>query len=169
MTFTLTSIGTPGSGYDFQRGQSSDVGSLSALDPAARQLIDGPVTVTLATTASDGRMQLNAMWFEASADGEHVHINTVKGRAKDRHMRATPHISVQAINPENPYQWLTVYGAVEEVIDEDDPERGHLATESIDRLAKTYIGADVYPFRAEGELRSLFRIKPTKIVTFGTA
>ena len=51
-----------------------------------QQLIDGPVTVTLATQASD-RVQLNAMWFEASPDRTRVHINTVKGRAKDRHLR----------------------------------------------------------------------------------
>ena len=51
------------------------------LDPVYQQLIDGPVTVTLATKASD-RVRLNAMWFEASPDRTRVHINTVKGRAK---------------------------------------------------------------------------------------
>ena len=166
MSFRISSIGTPGSGYDFQQSQPETGESIDDLDPVYQQLIDGPVTVTLATQASD-RIQLNAMWFEASPDRAKVHINTVKGRAKDRQLRANGAASVQAINPENPYHWVTVYGQVDDIIDESDPERGHLATESIDRLAKLYLDADEYPLRVEGEERSLFTLTPTKIVTFG--
>ena len=129
-------------------------------------MIDGPITVTLATQASD-RVQLNAMWFEASSDRTRVHINTVKGRVKDRQMRASGSASINAINPANPYHWVMLYCDVDEVIDESDPERGHLATESIDRLAKLYLDADVYPLRVAGEERSLFVLTPIKIVTFG--
>ena len=129
-------------------------------------MIDGPITVTLATQASD-RVQLNAMWFEASSDRTRVHINTVKGRVKDRQMRASGSASINAINPANPYHWVMLYCDVDEVIDESDPERGHLATESIDRLAKLYLDADVYPLRVAGEERSLFVWTPIKIVTFG--
>ena len=129
-------------------------------------MIDGPITVTLATQASD-RVQLNAMWFEASSDRTRVHINTVKGRVKDRQMRASGSASINAINPANPYHWVMLYCDVDEVIDESDPERGHLATESIDRLAKRYLDADVYPLRVAGEERSLFVLTPIKIVTFG--
>jgi PPOX class probable F420-dependent enzyme len=167
MSITVTGIGTPGSGNDFKTNPSSTIDSLDALDPIYRQLIDGPITVTLATVASDGRVQLNAMWFEASPDGRHVHINTAKGRAKDRQMRATPRISVQAINPANPYHWITIYGTVTETIEESDPAQGHLATESINRLAKTYLGADEYPLRSGDEQRVLFKVRPDKIVTFG--
>lgn len=168
MTFTLTSIGAPGSGHDFKRGGSSSIDSIHELDPVYRQLIDDAVTVTLATMASDGRVQLSAMWFEPSADGRHVHINTVKGRAKDSHLRRTPTVSVQAINPQNPYHWLTVYGEVDSIVEENDPTDGHLATESIDRLAGCYLGQTPYPLRAPGEERVLYRIRPTSIVTFGT-
>ncbi len=166
MTFKISSIGTPGSGYDFQQSQPADGDSIDDLDAVYQQLIDGPITVTLATQASD-RLQLNAMWFEASPDRSHVHINTVMGRAKDRQMRATGHAAINAINPENPYHWVTLYCDVDHVIDETDPDHGHLATESIDRLAKLYLDADVYPMRADGEQRSLFVLRPTKIVTFG--
>lgn len=166
MTFRISSIGTPGSGYDFQQGQPSHGTSINDLDPVYQQLIDGPITVTLATQASD-RVQLNAMWFEASPDRTRVYINTVKGRAKDQHMRASGTASINAINPANPYHWVTLYCDVEEVIEESDPTRGHLATESIDRLAKLYLDADVYPLRVEGEERALFVLNPTKIVTFG--
>jgi len=166
MTFKISSIGTPGSGYDFQHKQGEVGSSIDDLDAVYQQLIDGPVTVTLATQASD-RIQLNAMWFEASPDRTKVHINTVKGRAKDRHLRETGTASINAINPENPYHWITLYCDVESVVDEFSSDDGQLATESIDRLAKLYLDADVYPMRAEGEERSLFTLSPTRIVTFG--
>lgn len=166
MTFRISSIGTPGSGYDFQQKQGETGSSINDLADVYQQLIDGPITVTLATQASD-RIQLNAMWFEASPDRTKVHINTVKGRAKDRHLRQTGTASINAINPENPYHWVTLYCDVDSVIDESDAEQGKLATESIDRLAKLYLDADVYPLRLEGEERSLFTLTPTKIVTFG--
>jgi PPOX class probable F420-dependent enzyme len=168
MTFVITSIGTPGSDNAFRRGGSAEADSVDALDPSYQQLIDGPTTVTLATTSSDGRVQLNPMWFEASPDRQFVHINTAKGRAKDRHMRSSPSVSVQAINAANPYHWLTIYGDVDHIIEESDPERGSAATESIDRLAEVYLGQGPYPLRSEGEERVLFVIRPTKIVTFGT-
>ena len=166
MTFKISSIGTPGSGYDFEQSPKTSGESIDDLDAVYQQLIDGPITVTLATPASD-RIQLNSMWFEATPDRTGVHINTVKGRAKDKHLRGAGSASIHAMNPENPYHWVTLYCDVTGVIDESDAEQGHLATESIDRLAKLYLDADEYPLRVEGEERSLFTLAPTKIVTFG--
>lgn len=166
MTFKISSIGTPGSGYDFQQRQGKTGDSIDDLDEVYQQLIDGPITVTLATQASD-RIQLSAMWFEASPDRTKVHINTAKGRAKDKHLQATGNASIQAINPENPYHSVTIYCDVESIVDESDAEGGQLATESINRLAKLYLDADEYPLRVEGEERRLFTLNPTKIVTFG--
>ena len=88
-------------------------------------------------------------------------------RSEDR-MRATGNAAINAINPANPCHWVTIYCDVDDVIDETDSERGHLATESIDRLAELYLDADVHPMRLEGEQRALFVLRPTKIVTFGT-
>jgi hypothetical protein len=71
------------------------------------------------------------------------------------------------VNPENPYHWVTIYGEVDEVVEESDPERGHLATESIDSLAELYVDQRPYPFRVEGEMRVLAYVRPEQIVTFG--
>ncbi len=63
---------------------------------------------------------------------------------------------------------MTINGTVDEIIDEDDPETGHLATESIDALAEKYMGERPYPLRnPKGEVRVLFKLRPTKILTFG--
>jgi len=59
-------------------------------------------------------------------------------------------------------------GVVEEIIDEDDPESGHTVTENIDALAEKYLGTSPYPLRApKGEVRVLYKVRPTKILTFG--
>ena len=79
------------------------------------------------------------MWV--STDGDHLFLNSTAGRDKDRNLRARPDVTLMLLNPKNPYHWLTVYGRVVEVIDENDPERGHLATENIDDLAAKYLGS----------------------------
>lgn len=117
-------------------------------------------------TDARGRVQLTPMWFRASPDGEHVEINTGKGRAKDRHMRRDGRVTIQITDPENPYHWVTIYGKVDRIVEEGDPD-GHLATESIDALSGSYINQSPYPFRAEGEVRVLFLITPTQVVTLG--
>jgi hypothetical protein len=71
------------------------------------------------------------------------------------------------MNPQNPYHWITVYGTIEQITEEDDPEQGHLATESIDALSQSYLGATPYPLRDEGEVRVLYKVHPTRIITFG--
>ena len=167
MAFKVTPMGGIGSGHDFRLGDRVEVESLGSLAPEYRSLIEGPVTVTLATVAPNGRAHLSPIWMRATPDGRFLEVNTARGRGKDRHLRANGHASVQLTNPENPYHWVTIYGHVADVVDEDDPERGHLATESIDDLAELYIQRRPYPFRKEGEVRTLFYVAPTLVVTFG--
>ncbi len=70
------------------------------------------------------------------------------------------------MNPNNPYHFMTIDGVVEEIIEEDDPENGHFATENVD--AQKYLGTSPYPLRnPKGEVRVLYKVRPTKILTFG--
>ena len=156
MGFEVTPIGGVGSETPFVIESRTEENSLAALAPEFRALIDAPIYVTLGMSDGKGRTHLSPMWFRASPDGEHVEINTGKGRAKDRHMRRDGHVTVQ----------ITNHGKVDRVIDESGPD-GHLATESIDALSQSYINTSPYPFRVEGEERVLFLISPTQVVTFG--
>lgn len=168
MSFEISPIAGIGEPNAFAIKDRQRASSLADLPDHFRALIDGPHTVTLATHDANGRVQLTPMWFRSHADGERVEINTVKGRAKDRHMRRTPNVTVQVTDSANPYHWVTIYGEVDEIVEESDAARGTLATESIDDLAELYIGQRPYPFRVEGEERVLYLIRPTQIVTFGT-
>ncbi len=167
MGFEIDVIGTAGTDTAWAVEGRSQGASLADLDERYRKLIDGPIAVTLATARSDGTPMLSVMWFQAHRDNEHFEINTVVGRVKDRQMQANPDVSIQIINPRNAYHHVTIYGVVADRIPEFDPERGHLATESIDAAAELYVKQRPYPFRVEGEERVLYLIRPTKIVTFG--
>jgi PPOX class probable F420-dependent enzyme len=110
----------------------------------------------LATIMGDGSPQVTPVWWEY--DGKHVVINSAKGRTKDLNMRRNPNVALSIQDPENPYRHLSLRGKVVEIT-----ENG--ADAHIDKLAKKYIGKDVYPNRRPGEVRVIYRILPDKIFT----
>ena len=142
-------------------------GSLKDIAPHYRQLFDEPVTAALTTVDDKGKMQITPVWV--SNDGTRLELNSVRGRLKDRNLRSNGKVSLLLMNPKNAYHWMSIDGKVVEIIDEDDKARGHLATESIDLLAKKYLNQTPYPLRdPKGEIRALYKVEPLHILTFGT-
>ena len=107
----------------------------------------------LATLMPDGSPQVTPVWVDY--DGTHILVNTAKGRVKDKNMRREPRVSLAIGDPENPYRYLEVRGRVVEIT-----EAG--ADDQINRMAKKYLGQDVYPYRQPGETRVLYKIKVEK-------
>jgi len=128
-------------------------------------LVAGTVVPALATINDDGTIQLTPVW--AGSDAETLLVNSAKGRRKDRNMRARPHATLMYLDPTNPYRYLQVVADVVEIIDESDPENGHLATETIDDFSERYRGIRPYQHRRAGELRVLYRLLPTKVQASG--
>ncbi len=112
----------------------------------------------LATLMPDGQPQVTPVWCDY--DGEHVLINSARGRVKDRNMERDPRVSLAIMDPDNPYRYLGIRGRVVEVTEQS-------ASEHIDKMAKKYLGADRYPYRQPGEVRVLFKIKPERVWTNG--
>jgi PPOX class probable F420-dependent enzyme len=108
----------------------------------------------LATLMPDGSPQVTPVWVDY--DGTHILVNTAKGRVKDRNMRREPRVSLAVSDPENPYRYLEVRGRIAEIT-----EAG--ADDHINRMAKKYLGQDVYPYRKPGEVRVLYKIKVEKV------
>ena len=106
---------------------------------------------SLATLMPDGRPQVTPVWCDF--DGQHVLINSAKGRQKDRNMRRDPRVSLALLDLDNPYRYLEIRGQVVEVTEEG-------ADAHIDRMAKKYLGKDKYPFKQPGEVRVLYKIEP---------
>jgi PPOX class probable F420-dependent enzyme len=166
MSLLIEDVITPGNEKAFTIGSRKEATDIHDLHPFYRSLLEKPVTAVVATTGTDGLPQVTPNW--CSHDGTYVYLNSVRGRLKDRNLRVKPDVTIMLMNPENPYHWITIYGKVEQIIEEDDPLQGQLATESIDFLARKYLGVTPYPLRdPNGEIRVLYKVRPTRILTFG--
>ena len=141
-------------------------GALKDLAPQYQQLLAEPVTAALTTVNDRGEMQATPVWV--GNDGTYIELNSVRNRKKDRNLRSNGKVTLLLMNPKNPYHWISINGKVVDIIDEDDKARGELATQSIDALALRYVNQTPYPFRdPKGEVRVLYKVEPTQILTFG--
>lgn len=127
------------------------------LDETQAEFLGNPYYAILTTLRADGTPHQTVVWVDS--DGGDVLINTAEGRAKPRHMRANPNVSIAVVDPANGYHSLVVAGKAELSNEGADAH--------IDKLAKKYLDADSYPFRKEGEVRVIVRIKPERIETAG--
>ena len=123
-----------------------------------RDLFEKKAFASLATLMPDGQPQVTPVWCDF--DGEHVLVNSAKGRVKDRNMRRDSRVSLALIDPDNPYRYLQLQGRVVEVTEEG-------ADAHINRMAKKYMGVDTYPYRQPGEVRVLYKIEPDRASTMG--
>jgi len=112
----------------------------------------------LGTLMKDGSPQVTPVWVDY--DGKYVRVNSAKGRVKDKNMRRDPRVAIALQDPANPYRYLEIRGKVIEIT-----EKG--ADDHINKLAKKYLGKDVYPFRQPGEVRVLYKIEPEKVSSMG--
>lgn len=106
-----------------------------------------PATAT--TLREDGSPHSTVVWID-EVDGE-VWFNTARGRAKDKHLRGDPRVSVMVIDPQDQFKWVAISGTA------SLQEEG--ADDHIDKLAKKYLGVDSYPMRDPAETREIVRIR----------
>ncbi len=122
-------------------------------DLASKKIFAG-----LATLMPDGAPQVTPVWIDF--DEEHVIFNTAEGRQKDKNLQREPRVSLMLVDPENPYRYLEIRGNVVERTTAG-------ADDHINKMAKKYLGQDVYPFRQPGEVRVIYKIKPEKFNSMG--
>jgi PPOX class probable F420-dependent enzyme len=121
-------------------------------------LLKQPTFAHLTTLMPDGSPQVTPVWFDF--DGNHVIVNSAKGRVKDRNMRRDPRVAICIMDPKNPYRYLEIRGKVGEIT-----ESG--ADAHIDKQAKRYLNLDKYPYRSPGEVRVLYKIVPERTSAMG--
>jgi len=108
----------------------------------------------LATSMSDGSPQVTPVWF--NTDGEYILINTVKGRTKDRNMRARPQIALAIMDTNSVYRYIQIRGHVAEITEEN-------AREHINILAGKYTDQAYFELNTPDEVRVIFKILPEQI------
>jgi PPOX class probable F420-dependent enzyme len=131
---------------------------VAALTDEQRAFVrENPFAAVATTIRRDGSAHSTVVWID-EVDGE-VWFNTAVGRAKERHLRANPRVTVAVVDPSNAYRWLAVTGTA------SLQEEG--ADEHIDKLAKKYLGQDVYPWHRADQQRIIVRIRPQRIDATG--
>lgn len=151
----------------FAVGERQKATTLDDLDPIYRELLDRPITATLAVITPDGRPGLTPMWFDHENDK--VLINTAAHRAKCGWIRKNPQMTLLVVNPDNPYHWISIKATVEKEMHEDGPD-GEKVTAQLNRIWQRYTGDDgAYALRDPGidEKRVLFVCGIDRIATFG--
>ena len=151
----------------FAVGERKKAASLADLDPVYRDLLDRPITVTMAVIGPDGRPGLTPMWFDHEND--RILVNTASHRAKCGWIRSNPQLSILAVNPDNPYHWVSIKCTVERETHEDD-DGGERVTAHVDRIWTKYTGnPPPYGLRdpAIDEKRVLFECRIDRVATFG--
>jgi len=129
---------------------------MATLDDNARKFLEQPFVGTVTTLRQDGSPHSTIVWVDSNGD---LSFNTAVGRAKEKHLRRDPRVSVLVVDPENTYKWVAVSGTAELTTDGADAQ--------IDKLAKKYLGKDEYPWRNAQETRVKVLIQPEKVDASG--
>jgi PPOX class probable F420-dependent enzyme len=130
--------------------------SAAQIPDSHAHILESKALLQLAIVLKDGTPQVSPVWFDT--EGDLIRINSVRGRLKDKVMRARPAVAAAIVDPENPFSWLGIRGTVVEITEEG-------AEAHIDLLAKKYLGVEIYPNRQPGQVRVLYKIRPEKMFT----
>jgi len=107
----------------------------------------------VATLKSDGSPQTSVVWIDT--DGEHVIFNTRNDRAKGKHLRRDPRVSVTVFDADRAYRYFEVEGTADLQVDG--------ANEHIHELSHKYNdGKDFHT----PENRVIVRVTPRRIFDY---
>lgn len=124
------------------------------LEGRPREIIAAPNYAHLAIPRRDGTVQTVMIWADVH-DGN-IMVNSAEGRQWPDNLRRAGTATVTVLADSNPYEWVSVTASVA-----DDTHDG--ADDSIDALAKKYLGVDSYPYRQQGEQRIKFLLQPERV------
>ncbi|GAA3114188.1 PPOX class F420-dependent oxidoreductase [Planomonospora alba] len=127
---------------------------MGKLNDDAKELLRQPVHGWVTTLRPDGSPHSTVVWVDV--DGDEVVFNTAVGRAKERHLRTDPRVSVSVLDPKDPFHLVSVSGTARLELDGADAV--------IDHLAKKYLNVDGYPYRQPGEQRVTVRVAPEHVI-----
>jgi PPOX class probable F420-dependent enzyme len=123
---------------------------MQPLDPAVRELAEGPNLAHVATLMPDGAPHSVPMWI--GTEGERLVIMTDPESVKGRNLARDPRVSLSITAHDRPNTMAHVRGRIVGTVEGDAGWR------IIDRLANEYLGVD-YPLR---EGRAAYLIEPDR-------
>ncbi|HET7449270.1 MAG TPA: PPOX class F420-dependent oxidoreductase [Gaiellaceae bacterium] len=108
----------------------------------------------VATLKQDGTPQTSIVWLDT--DGENVLFNTRNERAKAKHLRRDPRVTVAVFDPERVYDYFEVEGTAELITEGAD--------EHIQELSRKYTGKDFHTPSG----RVIVRIHPRRVFDYSS-
>lgn len=126
-----------------------------ALSPEVQAALRAKTFWLFTTINPDGSPTTNPVW--ADFDGEYVIVNTAVGRLKERNTRTEKRVALAVTDPDNPYSWIEIRGVVAERVE------GEAAGDSIDQLARKYLGLGRDEAGVPNTGRVLLRIEPLAV------
>ena len=123
---------------------------MTALPDKVKTMLEKPVFVHFATLMKGGAPQVSPVWVDV--DGDTILINSAVGRLKDMNVRAAARVALSVTDPANPYQAIMIRGRVKEITTDG-------AAQHIDKMAKKYMGKDVYPGHSAAQPRFIYTIE----------
>jgi PPOX class probable F420-dependent enzyme len=130
---------------------------MTQIPQSHRDILEKRSFAHVATVDADGAPQVTPVWIDY--DGEHLLVNSQRGRKKDRNMRERAEVGISILDPDNPYRYLGVQGEVVAITEEG-------AEAHIHKLSRKYNGRD-YENLKPGDVRVIYKIKPTRVWTMG--
>jgi PPOX class probable F420-dependent enzyme len=132
---------------------------MTELPAAYRDLFERETFAAFATVMPDGTPQVTPVWIDY--DGEHVLVNTARGRQKERNVQANPAVGVMVLDPGDPYRYVSVRGEVVAVTEDG-------AVEHANELARRYMDVEQYPNLGEEQgPRVKLVVRPDRVITSG--
>ena len=123
--------------------------------PSHANLLERPLFAHLATVRPQGSPQSSVMWFVW--DGSRLRFTHTKDRQKYANLAKEPRVAVSIADPDDPYRFLEVRGAVESI--EDDDERASFYVSLQERYGKPR------PIPPDHR-RVVVTVRPTRFVAF---
>lgn len=114
-------------------------------------LLARPNPAVMATVAADGRPVTVATWYLVEDDGT-ILLDLDAGRARLKHLRADPRVSLTALAEDDWYTHVSVQGRVVSIEDDE-------GLRDIDRLSRHYTGKD-YPTRDRPRVSVHVQVEP---------
>ena len=121
-------------------------------------LFEKPSVAVLGTLLPTGYPHVTPVWIDY--DGEHLLVNTARGRQKERNVARNPSVGVSVIDHEDFYRYLTAYGDVTDLREEG-------AVEHIHELSRRYTGEEYGNLGAEEGARVIIEIAPERVMASG--
>jgi PPOX class probable F420-dependent enzyme len=103
------------------------------LPPRIVDMLRRPNPAVMATVAADGRPVTVATWYLLEEDGR-VMLGLDATRARLKHMRADPRVSLTALSEASWYTQVSLQGRVVSIVDD-------VGLRDIDRLSRHYTGS----------------------------